>query len=85
MRTNLEVARRTFVKPLSPLQIAAALQAVKRNIGRFPEEFMFQLTRDVAELSRLQSAILNSGRGQNIKYSRSPSRSTRPWQPPPMS
>jgi hypothetical protein len=29
---------------------------------------MFQLTRAEAELSRSQSAILNSGRGQNIKY-----------------
>jgi ORF6N domain len=43
-------------------------QAVKRNIERFPEDFMFQLTREEAELSRSQSVILNSGRGQNIKY-----------------
>ena len=43
-------------------------EAVKRNIERFPEDFMFQLTRVEAELSRSQSAILNSGRGQNIKY-----------------
>ena len=43
-------------------------EAVKRNIERFPEDFMFQLTRAEAELSRSQSAILNSGRGQNIKY-----------------
>jgi hypothetical protein len=39
-------------------------EAVKRNIERFPEDFMFQLTRAEAELSRSQSAILNSGRGQ---------------------
>jgi hypothetical protein len=43
-------------------------QAVKRNIERFPEDFMFQLTREEAELSRSQSVILNPGRGQNIKY-----------------
>jgi hypothetical protein len=43
-------------------------EAVKRNIERFPEDFMFQLTREEAELSRSQSAILNSGRGQNVKY-----------------
>ena len=43
-------------------------EAVKRNIERFPEDFMLQLTRAEAELSRSQSAILNSGRGQNIKY-----------------
>ena len=39
-------------------------EAVKRNIERFPEDFMFQLTRAEAELSRSQSAILNSGRGR---------------------
>lgn len=43
-------------------------QAVKRNIDRFPEDFMFRLTREETELSRSQSVILNLGRGQNIKY-----------------
>jgi hypothetical protein len=43
-------------------------EAVKRNIERFPEDFMFQLTREEAERSRSQFAILNSGRGQNIKH-----------------
>jgi hypothetical protein len=43
-------------------------QAIKRNIERFPEDFMFQLTREETELSRSQSVILNPGRGQNIKY-----------------
>ncbi len=43
-------------------------EAVKRNAERFPEDFMFRLTRAEAELSRSQIAILNSGRGLNIKY-----------------
>ena len=43
-------------------------EAIKRNAARFPEDFMFQLTREEAELSRSQIAILNSGRGGNIKY-----------------
>ena len=43
-------------------------QAVKRNNERFPEDFMFQLTAEEVELSRSQTAILNPGRGQNIKY-----------------
>ena len=43
-------------------------QAVKRNTERFPEDFMFRLTRQEAELSRSQSVILNLGRGQNTKY-----------------
>lgn len=43
-------------------------EAVKRNIERFPEDFMFQLTREEAERSRSQFAILKSGRGYNLKY-----------------
>lgn len=41
-------------------------QAVKRNIDRFPEDFMFQLTKD--ECSRSQFVTLNVTRGKNIKY-----------------
>lgn len=42
-------------------------QAVKRNLNRFPEDFMFQLTPEEAvELSRSQFVTLK--RGQNIKY-----------------
>ena len=40
-------------------------QAVKRNIERFPEDFMFQLTKDEAENLRLQIAASNS-RSQNV-------------------
>ena len=43
-------------------------EQIKRNAERFPEDFMFQLTREEAELSRSQFATLNSGRGRNIKY-----------------
>jgi hypothetical protein len=43
-------------------------EAVKRNIERFPEDFMFRLTREEAELSRSQNAILKRGRGYNLKY-----------------
>jgi hypothetical protein len=43
-------------------------QAVKRNRERFPDDFMFQLTREEAELSRSQFVTLKPGRGQNIKY-----------------
>ena len=41
-------------------------QAVKRNLERFPDDFMFQLTQEEAECSRSQFVTLN--RGQNIKY-----------------
>ena len=41
-------------------------EQVKRNIKRFPEDFMFQLTKD--ECLRSQIATLNEGRGQPLKY-----------------
>ena len=40
-------------------------EQVKRNIERFPEDFMFQLTKE--ECSKSQIATLNEGRGHNIK------------------
>jgi KaiC/GvpD/RAD55 family RecA-like ATPase len=43
-------------------------EQVKRNAERFPEDFMFQLTPEDAELSRSQFATLKPGRDQNIKY-----------------
>jgi len=56
-------------------------QAVKRNISRFPEDFMFQLTEQEFESlrfqiensknsdsSRSQFVILKNQRGQNLKY-----------------
>src|SRR3972149_5037266 len=43
----------------------ALVQAVQRNISRFPEDFMFRLTRDEAAALRSQSVISNArpGRG----------------------
>jgi hypothetical protein len=49
-------------------------QAVKRNLDRFPEDFMFQLseaeTEELLHLkrSRSQIVILKKTRGKNIKY-----------------
>jgi hypothetical protein len=37
--------------------------AVRRNLDRFPEDFMFQLTRQEYESLRLQIATSNVGRG----------------------
>ena len=39
------------------------LQAVKRNPNRFPEDFMFRLSRKEHESLRSQSVISNTGRG----------------------
>jgi len=44
-------------------------QAVKRNIVRFPEDFMFQLTsQETDSILRSRSQIVTLNRGQNIKY-----------------
>ena len=44
-------------------------EAVKRNIERFPAEFMFQLTREEADqLLRSQIATLRSAHGAHRKY-----------------
>lgn len=41
-------------------------EQVRRNINRFPDDFMFELTKD--ECLRSQIATLNAGRGQHLKY-----------------
>jgi hypothetical protein len=41
-------------------------QQVKRNIGKFPERYMFQLTKD--EDDRLRSQNVTLKRGQHSKY-----------------
>ena len=44
------------------------VQAVKRNIDRFPEDFMFQLTSEEYAFLRSQTVTLKRGRGQHRKY-----------------
>jgi hypothetical protein len=62
---------------LYEVEIKALNQAVKRNLERFPDDFMFQLTADeFADLKSLtgnsslrsQTVTLKSGRGQHRKY-----------------
>ncbi len=43
-------------------------EQVKRNIERFPEYFMFQLSEDGYSFLRSQFATLNQSRGQHRKY-----------------
>ncbi len=44
-------------------------QAVKRNAPRFPEDFMFRLTKEEVEAVRVsRSQIVTLKRGQNAKY-----------------
>ena len=66
---------------LYEINVKVLNQAVKRNIKRFPKDFMFQLTKEEFEelrfqietsesgdSSRSQIVTLNTGRGANIKY-----------------
>lgn len=43
-------------------------QAVKRNIHRFPPDFMFQLTRKEYDSQRSQIVIFEKGKGKYRKY-----------------
>ena len=43
-------------------------QAVSRNLQRFPEDFMFQLTGEEFDSLRSQIVILETGRGRHRKY-----------------
>ncbi len=43
-------------------------EQVRRNLKRFPDDFMFQLTEEEAESLRSHFATLKSGRGKHRKY-----------------
>ena len=43
-------------------------KAVKRNIRRFPPDFMFQLTKEEYDSLRCKIFTLKTGRGQHTKY-----------------
>ena len=43
-------------------------EQVRRNTERFPEDFMFVLTKEESDLLRSQIATLKKGRGQHSKY-----------------
>ena len=43
-------------------------EQVKRNLARFPEDFMFQLNEVESSALRSQFATLKTGRGQHRKY-----------------
>ena len=71
----------THLAKLYEVETRALIQAVKRNIDRFPEDFMFQLTTEESAKMEVQSMTLNETdaaasrsqsvilkRGQNIKY-----------------
>ena len=50
------------------VEVAQLKRQVRRNIDRFPEDFMFELTAEEASALRCQFGILKTGRGQHSKY-----------------
>ena len=45
------------------------MQAAKRNVARFPEDFMFQISAEEMNSLRSQNVILeNLGKGHHSKY-----------------
>ncbi len=58
----------TDLAALYGVETKALNQAVRRNIERFPDDFMFELTRDEYQSLRSQIVTLDTGRGRHSKY-----------------
>lgn len=58
----------TDLAELYGVEPRALIQGVKRNIERFPSDFMFLLTTREQESLRSQFVILEKGRGKYSKY-----------------
>jgi hypothetical protein len=56
----------TDLAELYHVETRALNQQVRRNIGKFPDSYMFQLTKDEYDRLRSQNVILK--RGQHVKY-----------------
>ena len=50
------------------VDVSQLKRQVRRNIDRFPEDFMFELTSEEVSALRCQKGILKTGRGQHGKY-----------------
>lgn len=53
---------------LYEIETKALKQAVRRNIERFPDDFMFELTREEYTFLRSQIVTLEKGKGRYSKY-----------------
>jgi len=53
---------------LYEVEVKALNQAVRRNIDRFPSDFMFQLSSGEAAFLRSQFVTLKTGSGRHRKY-----------------
>ncbi len=53
---------------LYTVEVRTLIQAVKRNLDRFPDDFMFQLTQEEHAGLRSQTVSLKGGRGRYRKF-----------------
>ena len=53
---------------LYEVEVKVLNQAVRRNLDRFPADFMFQLTREEGAFLRSQFVTLKTGSGRHWKY-----------------
>jgi len=58
----------TDLAALYGVETRVLIQAVKRNLERFPEDFMFQLNKEETDFLTSQIVTLKRGRGQHRKY-----------------
>ena len=63
---NVQVMLDRDLATLYGVEVKQLNRQVKRNIERFPSDFMFQLTKE--DCSRCQIGTLKAGRGSNVKY-----------------
>ncbi len=54
----------TDLAGLYGVEVKMLNRAVKRNLDRFPSDFMFQLTDEETQILRFQFGTLNEGRKQ---------------------
>ena len=50
------------------VDVSQLKRQVRRNIDRFPQDFMFELTPNEVSSLRCQNGIIKTGRGQHSKY-----------------
>jgi hypothetical protein len=54
------------------VETSVLVQAVKRNIERFPEDFLLQLSKEEVDFLRSQIVTLKKGRGNLVARIQSP-------------
>ncbi len=58
----------TDLAEMYEVEVSQLKRQVRRNIDRFPKDFMFELTPEEVSSLRCQKGILKTGRGQHSKY-----------------